>query len=101
MFQDRIRAAVFQRLRHHGLRLFSHQLSSDLWVRWARDTGPPLGDNPLNLANMVWLGVAAAWHPTRRFADVLGLTLKLLRDADLWTTPVSRSPHQNHTTLQA
>ena len=97
MFQDRIRAAVFQRLRHHDTRVFSQYLSPEVFARLARDTGHTLGDNPLNLANMVWLGLASAWHATRSFADVLGLTLKLLRDAGLWADATPDPAHPTPT----
>lgn len=87
MFQDCIRAAVFQRLRQRDTQAFQHLLSADVFARASQAIGRPLGENPLNLVNMTWLGVAAAWHGARSFADVLGLTLKLLRDADLWAAP--------------
>ena len=46
--------------------------------------GVKLGNNPLNQANLVWLGIAAALHTAKNFADILVLTFKLLEDADLW-----------------
>lgn len=89
MFKDGIRASVFQQLRSRDLQAFTHLLTPEVFERSARDSGLRLGANPLNLAHLVWLAVASAWHSARNFADVLGLTLKLLRDADIWPGPAT------------
>ena len=47
----------------------------------------PFGANPLNLAHLVWLTVASAWHTTRKFVEAPGLGLKLLRDATACRAP--------------
>lgn len=80
MFKDDIRSAVLQRLRQRGVRAFAHLLTAQVFDRTAQTTGIPIGTRPLNHAQLVWLGIASAWHSTRHFADVLGQTLKLLRD---------------------
>jgi hypothetical protein len=101
VFQDGIRLQVFQELRERDTRAFAHLLAPEAFSVAAERSGIRLGTNPLNPVHLVWLGVAAAWHRTRTFADVLGLTLKLLRDADLGPVtatppeerPERRSPH--------
>jgi hypothetical protein len=65
-------------------------LTPEVFERTARDSGRRLGANPLNLAHLVWLAIASARHTARNFADVLGLTLKLLWDAGAW--PVTAVP---------
>jgi len=90
VFQDGLRLQVFQDLRERDTRAFAHQLPPAVFSAAADRSGVRLGTNPLNPVHLVWLAVAAAWHHTRTFADVLGLTLKLLRDADVW--PVTAAP---------
>jgi hypothetical protein len=88
MFKDDVRRAVFQQIHQRGTHAFAHLLPLEVFAEAARRTKLVLGDSPLNLTHLVWLGINAAWHSTRSFADVLGLTLKLLRDADAWPASV-------------
>ncbi len=84
MFTDDIRLEVFRQLHQRDTRAFAHLMTPEVFTRAAQQSGLRLGKSALNLTNLVWLGIASAWHRTRNFADVLGLTLKLLRDAGTW-----------------
>jgi hypothetical protein len=46
--------------------------------------GVALGGGPLCLFVLVWLAVVSAMHPSRSFADVLGLALKLMGNDPAW-----------------
>jgi hypothetical protein len=81
MFKDEHRRNVWDQLRQYDLRCFGKLLSPRVVQAAAARAGVPLGGGPLYLVNMVWLGVASAWHSTRNFSEVLTLTLQLLRDA--------------------
>jgi hypothetical protein len=50
----------------------------------ARRVGVHLGRSALGLPTLVVLGLAAAFHRTKSFAEVLLLTLKLLEDSEHW-----------------
>ncbi len=82
MFTDEHRQKVWDQLRQCDLRCFGKLLSADLIDAAAKRAGVRLGRGPLYLVNMVWLGIASAWHHTRSFPDVLTLTLHLLRDTE-------------------
>jgi hypothetical protein len=88
MFTDGRRHETFRQLREHDTRAFAHLLTGEVIARAAEHAGLRIGKNALNLATLVWLGVASAWHSGRNFADVLGLTLKILRDAGTWPASV-------------
>jgi hypothetical protein len=90
MFTDDIRLEVFRQLHQRDTRAFAHLLTPEVFARAAQQSGLRLGKSALNLANLVWLGIASGWHRTRNFADVLGLTLKLLRDAGTWPAPAPK-----------
>jgi hypothetical protein len=66
----------------------------------AQAAGVKLGTNALNQVNLVWLGIIAALHGAKNFADILVLTFKLLQDADLWKPdrppPKRRRRHSKH-----
>jgi hypothetical protein len=80
MFTDERRCDVWNQIRQHDMRAFSQQLTPQLFAEAAVRTGVRLVQSPLYLVNLVWLGIAAAWHRTQSFASVLTLTLKLLED---------------------
>lgn len=84
MFTDERRCNVWDRIRQQDLRVFGRILTPALMKEAAQAAGVRLGNNPLNQANLVWLGIAAALHTAKNFADILVLTFKLLEDADLW-----------------
>jgi hypothetical protein len=101
MFTDDRRCEVFRKIREKDARAFAHLLTPDVFARAAQQAGLVVGKSALNVTNLVWLGIASAWHSGRNFADVLGLTLKLLRDAGTWPAresqprkkSISRSKH--------
>ena len=80
MYTDRSRARFWGQLWQRDVRAFAHLLTPDLIVEAARVAGSAPGAGPLGLVNMVWLALACALHVRRSFADVLGLTFKLLLD---------------------
>jgi len=84
MFRDEQRCNVWDQIRQRDLRVFGKILTPALMIEAAQATGVKLGNNALNYANLVWLGIAAALHGAKNFADILVLTFKLLEDADLW-----------------
>jgi hypothetical protein len=84
MFTDEQRCNVWDRIRQHDLRAFGKILTPALMKEAAQAAGVKLGNNPLNPANLVWLGISAALHTTKNFADILVLTFKLLEDANQW-----------------
>jgi Transposase DDE domain len=91
MFTDDRRHEIFRKVREHDVRAFVHLLTPEVFVQAAQRAGLRVGKSALNLTNLVWLGIASAWHANRNFADVLGLTLKLLRDAGTWPASVPQS----------
>jgi hypothetical protein len=95
MFTDAIRLEVFRQLHQHDTQAFAHLLTPDVFTRAAQRAGLRIGTSALNLTNLVSLGIASAWHRTRNFADVLGLTLKLLRDAGTWPTAASKPDRES------
>jgi Transposase DDE domain len=78
------KATVWQQLRQRDLRAFQHIFTPRRIADAAARVGLAVGTSPLNLANLLWLALACAWHKGRSFADVLGLFLKALRDAPGW-----------------
>jgi hypothetical protein len=82
MFTEEHRRKVWDQLRQLDLRCFEDLLSADLIHAAAERAGVRLGRGALYLANMVWLGIASAWHHTRSFSEVLTLTLRLLGDVE-------------------
>jgi hypothetical protein len=84
MFTDERRCNTWDEIRQRDLRVFGKILTPALLKEAAKAAGVKLGNNALNQVNLVWLGIIAALHTAKNFADILVLTFKLLRDADLW-----------------
>lgn len=101
MFTDERRCNVWDRIRQQDLRVFGRILTPALMREAAQVAGVKLRKSPLNHANLVWLGIAAALHTTKNFAHILVLTFKLLEDADLWKpnrpTPKRKRRVSKHT----
>jgi hypothetical protein len=91
MFRDERRYNVWDQVRQRDLRVFGEMLTPALLIEAAQAAGVKLGNTALNYANLVWLGIVAALHGAKNFADILVLTFKLLEDADLWK-PVGPPP---------
>lgn len=86
MFTDEHRCTVWDRTRQLDLRAFGKVLTPALFRKAAQAAGVVLRKGPLNWANMAWLGIAAAMHTTKSFADILVLTFKILEDMGTWPT---------------
>lgn len=82
MFKDEQRQKVFDQLRERDLRVFSGLLNAGIFVDAAKRSGLRIWTCPLNLFNLVWLGIAAAWRKEDSFATILSGTLKLLQDQE-------------------
>jgi Transposase DDE domain len=82
MFSDPARQEVYDQLREHDFRIFAKQLTFGVFVEAARRAGLRLWSCPLNLANLVWLGIAAAFRKSESFVTILTVTLKLLQDQE-------------------
>jgi hypothetical protein len=85
MFTDESRCTIWNQTRQLDLRAFQRFLTPELMRKAAQFAGTALRSCPLNWANMAWLGMAAALHTTKNFADILIFTFKLLDDAGIET----------------
>jgi hypothetical protein len=92
MFKDERRCNTWNDIRQHDLRGFGKMLTPAMMKEAAQDAGVKLGKNPLNHANLVWLGIVAALYTTKNFANILVLTFKLLEDANQWDPPKPDKP---------
>jgi hypothetical protein len=82
MFSDPVRQEVYDRLRNHDCRAFAKQLTWSVFLEAAKRARVRLWSCPLNLANLVWLGIAAAWRKGDSFVTILTVTLNLLQDQE-------------------
>jgi len=81
---DASKRDVWDQLRQRDLKIFARWVQPSLIVQAAARAGVALGKGPLNVATLVWLGLASALHPDKNFTGVLLLVLKLLQDAPSW-----------------
>ena len=86
MFTDESRRTVSDQLRQRDLRAFQHLLRPEVFTQASKQAGVRLGNSALSRVNMVWLGIASAFHGALDFASVLSLTLKLLEDSPTWSS---------------
>ena len=63
MFTDDRRCEVFRKFRERDTRAFAHLLTPEVFAEAAQRAGLGIGTSALNLTNLVWLGIASAWHP--------------------------------------
>ena len=82
MFRDEIRQEVHDRLREHDLKAVADKLTPGVFLEAARRAGVRIGTCPLNVINLVWLALSAAWRKTESFARILTITLQLLQDQE-------------------
>ena len=94
MFTDEHRCKVWDDIRQRDVRVFSKQLTPAVLAKAALRAGVKLGKSPLGLANLVWLGIAAAIHGTQSFACILTMTLKLLEDQQQSATKLRKAKRQ-------
>lgn len=80
MFTDEQRNKVWDEVREHGIRAFARQLTPATFAAAAERSGIQVGGSPLNVVNLVWLGISAALNVTKDFAAILTMTVKLLED---------------------
>jgi hypothetical protein len=80
MFTDERRSEVWDAIRQQGIRSFASRLTPAVLAAAAARTGVRMVNSPLNLATLVWLGVASAIHVSLDFATILTQTLQLLED---------------------
>lgn len=81
MFTDALRSQVWNEVQSRGVRAFTKFLPPDVFAQAARRAGCRIVSSPLNLVNLVWLGLAGALDTTKSFAAVLTTTFKILADA--------------------
>lgn len=80
MFTDEHRCDVWEQIRQQDVRAFAKQITPAVLVETAKRTGVVLVKSPLCLPNLVWLGIACAFHVTESFSSILVATLKILED---------------------
>jgi hypothetical protein len=81
MFTDERRHKIWSELGQYGLRCFREILSPDVFAEAADRAAIRVIKSPLSVVNLAWLGIAAALHCTRSFAEVLVVTWTILEDA--------------------
>ena len=86
MFVDHSRQAVWDQIRHRDFRPFAPFVTREVIEQAALRAGVALGAGPLCLFVLVWLAIACALHPSRSFATVLTLALKLMRNDPAWAS---------------
>ncbi len=86
MRTQNFKTKVWNQVRQRDFKVFAQWLQPQLIAQAALRAGVAIGEGPLNLCNLVWLGLVSALHPAKNFAAVLGLVLKLLQDAPAWQT---------------
>lgn len=94
MFTDELRCNVWNDIRQHDIRAFSNQLTPVVVATAALRAGVKMGNGPLALANLVWLGIAGAIHGAQSFAGILTMTLKLLEDQEQWAAKLRKTREQ-------
>jgi hypothetical protein len=81
MFTDEVRSEVWHQVQSRGVRAFLKFLTPDVFAQAARQVGLRIIASPLNLVNLVWLGLSCALDTTKSFTAVLTTTFKILNDA--------------------
>jgi hypothetical protein len=84
MFVDHTRQSVWDQIRQRDFRPFAPFLTQQVVEQAALRAGVALGAGPLCLFVLAWLAIACALHPSRSFASVLNLALKLMRNNPAW-----------------
>jgi hypothetical protein len=84
MFVDLNRQSVWDQIRQRDFRAFANWVTREVIAQAALRAGVALGGGPLCLFVLVWLAIACAMHPSKSFAAVLGLALKLMGNDPAW-----------------
>lgn len=81
MFTDALRSEVWNQVQSRSVRAFAKFLTPDVFAQAALQAGLRIIRCPLNLVNLVWLGLACSLDKTQSFTTVLTTTFKILADA--------------------
>jgi hypothetical protein len=81
MFTDACRSEVWNRVQSRGVRAFTRFLTPAVFAQAARQAGRRIISSPLNLVNLVWLGLSCSLETPKSFSAVLTTTFKILNDA--------------------
>lgn len=81
MVTDDLRCQVLHQIHSRSVRAFSRFLTPAVFAQAASEVGVCIVRSPLNLVNLVWLGLACALDTAQSFSTVLTATLKILTDA--------------------
>ena len=101
MFTDERRCKVWEQIRQHDLRAFARFLPMAVFSEAALRAGLRLGRSALALPTLAILGLAAALHRAKSFAEVLVLTVKLLEDGEHWnSSPLAAAKHNAQRTAK-
>jgi hypothetical protein len=92
MFKDEARHNAWEEIRQRGLQGFACVLTPQAMQAAADAAQTRIGTSPLNNGTLVWLGIVSALYTAKNFVGVLGITLKLLNDAQCETPKL---PKQN------
>jgi len=97
MCTDARKVTVWDQLRQRDLKLWERFLSLENLTQAAARAGiVEVGRGPLQLFTLVWLGLCAALHGTKSFAEVLVLALKLIEDDPRgWTAAAPRGARRS------
>ncbi len=95
MFTDERRCKVWERIRQHDLRVFGKLLPTAVFGEAGLRAGVRLGNSALALPTLVMLGLGAALHRAKSFADVLILTVKILEDGEHWNASPLAAARRN------
>src|SRR3569623_1540575 len=82
MFTDEHRLTAWQKLSQLPLQTFNRILTKDQITQAASGTQIAIGRGPLNVVNLAFLAVFCALEVFGNFTQVLGMSVKLLIDAD-------------------
>ena len=81
MYTERSRSEVLGQVHSRGVRAFKTFLTPAVFAQAASQAGCRIIPRPLNLVNLVWLGLACALDTTKSFAAVITTTVKILAAA--------------------
>jgi hypothetical protein len=91
MFTDELRSEVWNQVQSRGVRAFTKFLTPAVFAEAARQAGCRIISSPLNLVNLVWLGLSCSLETTKTFAAVLTTTFKILNDTPHVSLPTGQA----------
>jgi hypothetical protein len=84
VYTDNEKTTIYNDLRQSDWKAFQRLLHPAVWTQAALRAAVSLGQGPLNLGNLLFFAIGAAWYHTKNFAEVLQVVLKLIRDSEDW-----------------